>query len=237
MGSYASVHKDPKSAMKFRLVFASKTDKLVTPSPIKDKPLDNAQIKLPHPQVKPQRSPVLTVASFADYGSKEETFFDSQAWLESDCDDDFYSVKGDFTPSVGNTPSRGNTPVHRGLSTGNLLGNRTSFVERPPASLPQSSPIHKRKNLLELFKESSRNRDSSGQDAEDNQNGQAAGLQLPPKTTSSTPNVPLPSGKSTPVGKLKSKAKSPRSVQCCLPRLSDSFRERRKSMSPAYRVG
>ena len=27
-------------------------------------------------------------------GSKEETFFDSQAWLESDCEDDFYSVNG-----------------------------------------------------------------------------------------------------------------------------------------------
>lgn len=27
-------------------------------------------------------------------GSKEENFFDSQAWLESDCEDDFYSVRG-----------------------------------------------------------------------------------------------------------------------------------------------
>lgn len=27
-------------------------------------------------------------------GSKEEIFFDSQAWLDSDCDDDFLSVNG-----------------------------------------------------------------------------------------------------------------------------------------------
>lgn len=27
-------------------------------------------------------------------GSKEEIFFDSRAWLDSDCDDDFYSVNG-----------------------------------------------------------------------------------------------------------------------------------------------
>lgn len=237
MGSSASVHKDPKSAMKLRFVFASKSDKLVSPSPIKDKPLDNTEIKLSLPQIKPQRSPVLPVNSFSDYGSKEETFFDSQAWLESDCDDDFFSVKGDFTPSLGNTPSRGNTPVHRGLLVGNLLGNRTSFGERTSASLPQSSPIHKRKNLLELFKESSRNRNPNEQGAEDSQNGQAAGLQLPPKSTSSTPHVPVSSGKSTPVGKFKSEAKSPRSVQCCLPRLSGSFREKRKSMNPANTVG
>lgn len=235
MGSCASVHKDPKSAMKLRLVFASKTDKLklVTPSPIKDKPIvDKGQIKLQ------QRSPVLPLTSFSYYGSKEETFFDSQAWLESDCDDDFYSVKGEFTPSVGNTPSRGNTPLHRGFLAGNLLGSRTSFGERPPAPLPQSSPRHKRKNLLELFKESSRNRNPSEQDSEDNQNGQAAAHpHLPPKSTSSSPYVPVSSGKSTPVGKPKSEAKSLRSVQCCLPRLSDSFRERRKSISPANSVG
>ena len=29
-----------------------------------------------------------------DAGSKEEAFFDSQAWLDSDCDDDFLSVNG-----------------------------------------------------------------------------------------------------------------------------------------------
>lgn len=27
-------------------------------------------------------------------GSKDETFFDSNVWLDSDCDDDFLSVNG-----------------------------------------------------------------------------------------------------------------------------------------------
>lgn len=69
MGSSASVHKDPKSAMKLRFIFASKSDKLVSPSPIKDKPLDTAEIKLSLPQIKPQRSPVLPLNSFSDYGT------------------------------------------------------------------------------------------------------------------------------------------------------------------------
>jgi len=29
-----------------------------------------------------------------DTGSKEEAFFDSKGWLDSDCEDDFYSVNG-----------------------------------------------------------------------------------------------------------------------------------------------
>ncbi|KAL6851971.1 hypothetical protein ACP4OV_020156 [Aristida adscensionis] len=35
-----------------------------------------------------------------DYASsKEETFFEAHPWLDSDCDDDFYSVNGDLTPA------------------------------------------------------------------------------------------------------------------------------------------
>ncbi|OEL30241.1 hypothetical protein BAE44_0008741 [Dichanthelium oligosanthes] len=31
--------------------------------------------------------------------SKDETFFEATPWLESDCEDDFYSVNGDLTPA------------------------------------------------------------------------------------------------------------------------------------------
>ncbi|XP_062202749.1 uncharacterized protein At3g27210-like isoform X2 [Phragmites australis] len=35
-----------------------------------------------------------------DYGSsRDETFFEACTWLESDCEDDFYSVNGDLTPA------------------------------------------------------------------------------------------------------------------------------------------
>ncbi|KAG2261387.1 hypothetical protein Bca52824_068466 [Brassica carinata] len=43
-------------------------------------------------------------SSKKSFGSKDEAFFDTQQWLQSDSDDDFHSVNGDFTPSRGNTP-------------------------------------------------------------------------------------------------------------------------------------
>ncbi|XP_010033397.2 uncharacterized protein At3g27210 [Eucalyptus grandis] len=50
---------------------------------------------------KPVGVPIVSrrTLTFSDFGSKEDSFFDSQAWLESDCEDEFFSVKGDFTPS------------------------------------------------------------------------------------------------------------------------------------------
>ena len=41
---------------------------------------------------------VLFLSIALSAGSKEETFFDTQPWLESDCDDDFFSVKGGKNP-------------------------------------------------------------------------------------------------------------------------------------------
>ncbi|KAG6412648.1 hypothetical protein SASPL_125331 [Salvia splendens] len=81
--------------------------------------------------------------------SKDDAFFDSQPWLESDCEDDFLSVNGDFTPS------RGSTPVHHRFSSGNPTVNK-------PPPVPEPSP---KKRLSELFKESLRHQ--QGGDKED----------------------------------------------------------------------
>nr|XP_043607905.1 uncharacterized protein LOC122579743 [Erigeron canadensis] len=114
-----------------------------------------------HVAVKPQLPPShQSPATFSDHGSKEETFFDSQAWLDSDCEDEFMSVNGEFTPS------RGNTPVHPSLTLGKphqVIGGVT-FMEKndPFVSKPQPSPTptQKKFSLLELFKRSIRdNRD------------------------------------------------------------------------------
>ncbi|KAG2301528.1 hypothetical protein Bca52824_030179 [Brassica carinata] len=111
-------------------------------------------IPVASPTVKPRWS---FSSSKKSLGSKDETFFDTQQWLQSDSDDDFHSVNGDFTPSRGNTP-------------------KCSFSDRPPRiqslifqdkkSSRGSSPAPRprRKKLGELFRDSIRERpeESSG---------------------------------------------------------------------------
>ncbi|KAJ8424031.1 hypothetical protein Cgig2_024958 [Carnegiea gigantea] len=71
-------------------------------------------------------------------GSKEETFYDTQAWLESDCDDDFYSVDGDFS-------SRGSTPAHSAVGTPRL--NRVFSPQVNRALLEGRPPLRSGSNL------------------------------------------------------------------------------------------
>ncbi|KAL0351125.1 UNVERIFIED_CONTAM: hypothetical protein Sradi_4261700 [Sesamum radiatum] len=242
MGSCVSVHKDPESAMKLRLSIGSKNEKLVIPSPVKDKPdaVNVGNRTIADLALKSQWSPARFTA-----GSKDEAFFDSQPWLESDCEDDFFSVNGDFTPS------RGNTPVHHKFSLGNLRVNKAPVGEGTVGSIPQPSPPDKKKKLSELFKESlrddqyieeetaARNKD----EAPENVVPEATSLVQPPKFTNETPYLSgANSGNSserTPNGVLKAEDKSVKSAQCCIPRLlsSRSFSERRKRTSPAPNVG
>ncbi|KAG4170244.1 hypothetical protein ERO13_A12G136400v2 [Gossypium hirsutum] len=90
MGSCVSVHKssqEPASAMKVGLSFGSKTDNnlIIPPSLVNEKPVANGDFAFI------SQSP----NTFKDFGSKEETFFDSRAYLDSDCEDDFFSVNRD----------------------------------------------------------------------------------------------------------------------------------------------
>jgi hypothetical protein len=226
--------------MKLRLSFGSKTDKLVIlPSPVKEKPA-NMDHRINDVALKSQWSPSRSVSAttFRDLGSKEEAFFDSQPWLESDCED-FYSVNGDFTPS------RGNTPVHPSSQV-----NKTVVQDRFSNSNPGSSPSRKKKRLIDLFRE------SFGSDREfDNRvsvskilaNGKNevkhTRVDLPPRSVQSTPyvsgtNSVCSSDRTTNEDALTEKEKPLRSVQCCLPSLVScgSFSERKKKMSPPIAV-
>ncbi|XP_027154217.1 uncharacterized protein At3g27210 [Coffea eugenioides] len=234
MGSCVSVHKHSDSALKLRLGFGSKTDKLVTPSPpVKHKPM------LADHLLKPLSSPPRPlVTASRDFGSKEETFFDSHAWLESDCEDDFFSVNGDFTPS------RGTTPVHYSFSGGNPRSNRHPFAEN---STPVQSTSDKKKKLSELFKDTGGDQDEN-QSAAGKYNGAArqsdsktSVLEAPQKPGNDMPHVSgansTGSSERSPTGDVRlPREKLRKSAECCLPRLR-SLSERKKRTSPARSLG
>lgn len=229
MGSCASVHNAtaPESAMKLGVSFSSKKDKLVIPkSPINDNKQSTA-----NPLIK-------------TFGSKEETFFDSRAWLDSDCEDDFYSVNGDFTPS------RGNTPVHHNFSAGIPQANKNPSEGRPPGSELEPSPTGK-KRLSELFKDRIReDRDvddlqTSGSGDQNIANGKMVAngktevkqtiLDVLPKSANATPylsgtNSVCSSERTANGDALNEKEKSFKSSPCCIPSLifCRSFSERKK---------
>ncbi|KAL8049230.1 hypothetical protein ABFX02_06G008100 [Erythranthe guttata] len=226
MGSCVSVHKHPDSAFRLRFSIGSKNDKILIPSPVKDNSdtvnvVDRTVPVVVNSHFSPARFPH---ADRFRAGSKDEAFFDSQPWLESDCEDDFVSVNGDFTPS------RGSTPVHHSFSIGVLQVNKAPIlVEETADSVTESSTPDKKKRLSELFKESLRVDNYA-----DNENAAAN-----KNETSGTPGVGGERTTPTPNGVLATEDKSLKSGQCCLPRLlsNRSFNERKKRMSPARSVG
>ncbi|KAM7279111.1 hypothetical protein ACFE04_006245 [Oxalis oulophora] len=173
-------------------------------------------------------------------GSKEEIFFDSRTYLESDCEDDFFSVNGDFTPS------RGNTPVHHSFSGGIVSNNnKEPILDKTSLITPEPSP---RKRLSELFRESENPDIDLQSPASTYQN--AAGtnsevkqtiLNVLPKSANGTPpSVSGPnslcSSERTANGDnlLESEKKSPRSMQLCFPSMVScrGFSPRKKKMTP-----
>ncbi|XP_010556274.1 PREDICTED: uncharacterized protein At3g27210-like isoform X1 [Tarenaya hassleriana] len=151
------------------------------------------------------------------FGSKGETFFDSQAWLESD--DEFHSVNGDFTPSRGNTPK--NSFSERLPRVHNLL-----FEEKP------RSPLLRRKKLGELF------RDSIREEREDSSEGSPENQRERSERSSSAGDTPRASGANSSAiddDSANKREKGLKSANGCLPGFVScgSFSEKRKKMIPA----
>lgn len=217
------------------LSFQPKAENLLIPSsPFKDNPKNGNFEVDDKPHWSPSQSvTTLSVTDSGDNDGKEEAYFDSKAWLDSDCDDDFYSVKGEFTPS------RGTTPVHH------IFLNKTPSSD--PSSVPEPSPTTQKKKLLELFRESVREHHQND-DAEntcDNEKKEVKPTSihdlLPiPKSAHSTPYV---SGGNSACSSERTmnddhapiREKTVKSVQCCLPSLvsCSSFTERKRKTSPA----
>lgn len=83
----------------------------------------------------------------AEFSSKEETFFDSHAWLDSDCEDDFVSVDGDLTPAQGSTPNlQIGTP-------GTARQNKASSDNTIHDTKSKPSPTDRKQKLVDLLQE------------------------------------------------------------------------------------
>lgn len=166
MGACVSTH-HKSSAMKVHITNLKPDDHpVMPPSPTKQKPpIINGNVA-----VKPQWPPLHSTENSRDFGSKEETFFDSQAWLESDCEDDFMSVNGEFTPS------RGNTPVHHNFSAGMPLikGGAATVDDQKPSitpSHPSVNPSKKKMRLSDLFNDSLREKHDVDEENDEAANG------------------------------------------------------------------
>ncbi|EOA17797.1 hypothetical protein CARUB_v10006191mg [Capsella rubella] len=130
----------------------SSSTKRISESPVKENlaPADTSTMVdngLSAHQVKPRWSFSSSKRSFGS--SKDDTFYESHQWLQSDSEDDFYSVHGDFTPSLGNTPK---------CSFSEKLPrfhNPLFEAEKPRVSFSHS-PAPRRKKLAELFRDSIR---------------------------------------------------------------------------------
>lgn len=236
MGTCVSVHRHHSGSattMKVHTPFGSKQqdNKLLIPSPTKVKDTNNKPIINGIAHWPLSQSP----APFPDFGSKDEAFFDSQAWLESDCeDDDFMSVRGDFTPS------RGSTPVHHNFSAGTPRVNGALLVERTtPVSLPEPSPNTQKRRLSDLFKDSLHgNHDANDEQSPLSNQNETDGKLGTPYTSKA--NSVSSNGRTPPNGDFKpGREKSMKSVQCCLPYMlsTRSYSERKKKMSPAHSMG
>ncbi|XP_050382646.1 uncharacterized protein At3g27210 isoform X2 [Argentina anserina] len=225
MGACGSAHRESGSALKLGMTFGSKPGKLssIPPSPVKEKQATNGGRPI-NDQWSPARS---TASAFRDYGSKEDAFFDTKPWLDSDCEDDFYSVNGDFTPS------RGNTPVHHKFSH----VNKTPI----PVSIPAPSPIEKKKKLADLFRESFSDGDEADEamDASGDQTmtngkmGVKPTQDLPQKSRNGTPF----SGSERTSNEDLSEGRPIKPTQCCLPTfVSFCSPSQRRKMSPTIAV-
>ncbi|XP_077250304.1 uncharacterized protein At3g27210-like [Tasmannia lanceolata] len=224
MGSCVSVHRNPNSAMKFQFSMGSKAKKLFVPSPTMENVM-NGTNGIGDLGLNSSSSPPQTRSS-RYFGSKEETFFDTQVWLESDCEDDFLSVNGDFTSSSCSTPN------HQRSTPGTPQLKKAFFVDRTLDPTSEFSPTDKKKKLADLFRESLGDEQvPEEQNLGHNQskvNGKLdvnnTNIHTPPKSSQGTPYLSVANSvcnsERIPNKDTKhEKEKTVKATQCCMPGL------------------
>ncbi|KAG8081682.1 hypothetical protein GUJ93_ZPchr0019g2658 [Zizania palustris] len=230
MGSCASVHKDLGFPKKLFLVSPPKERKAVNGKGGGGAPVGDASVDLKSKVEEEQRRPAGLGFRSPGSGSKDEMFFDSRAWIDSDCEDDFYSVNGDFTPSRGSTPNyqpRTQTVMSNVFVPDNVHSSKSS----------EPSPTGRRK-LAELLQEAMQNGSEESAntalpDISKNEKQQLQPVSAAVKSVSESSSAG--SAEPTPIREAKNqKEKAWYTGRCCLPTFVHSLvlDERRQKMSP-----
>ncbi|AQK98615.1 uncharacterized protein LOC100274189 [Zea mays] len=163
-----------------------------------------------------------------DSGSKDEVFFESRAWLDSDCEDDFYSVNGDFTPS------RGSTPIHQPRAQ--TVMSNIFQPDTHGSKSPEPSPTGRRK-LAELLQEAMQN----GPEESTDQELQLRSVAADGKPVSESTSSSACSTVTTPIAVANAKSRKEKAWytgRCCLPSfvhsltLDESERAQKMSSRP-----
>ncbi|KAL5221109.1 hypothetical protein ABZP36_025822 [Zizania latifolia] len=232
MGSCASVHRDLGFPKKLFLASPPKAKKAVNGkgggggAPVADGPVYDLRAKVEEEQRQSAGLGFMSPGS----GSKDETFFDSLAWLDSDCEDDFYSVNGDFTPSRGSTPNyqpRTQTVMSNVFVPDNIRNSKSS----------EPSPTGRRK-LAELLQEARQNGFEEGTDTAFPDISKNEKHQLQSVSAAVKPVSESSYGCSTEPTLIREaesrKEKAWYTGRCCLPTFVHSLAldERRQKMSP-----
>ncbi|RWW42645.1 hypothetical protein BHE74_00051776 [Ensete ventricosum] len=227
MGSCSSVDRDTDSTIRYRLGVNHKGRRFFIPSPAKEKLFDG-------------KKPVVEVGSMSPGSvNKEEIYFDSCAWLDSDCEDDFFSVKGDFTPS------RGSTPIHQSSTPLTPRSVNSIYIDKSPETSSEPSPTG-RKKLRELFRETLQaEQEGSVPNAAEVEANKRINLHTtntdpPPRPLNGTlycfRAISFCSSTVTPTGDPKNrKERSCKSQHCCLPSLqSFGLDDRRQKITTKH---
>ncbi|XP_058005587.1 uncharacterized protein LOC110640493 isoform X2 [Hevea brasiliensis] len=180
MGNCVPVQKSTEPAMKLKRSTNSQGNCVQIESPIKEDKVNGvlsmAELNSNHQS----SSPMPCEESLRDLSNKEEMFFDSQPWLESDIED-FISVNGDFTP-LGSS-----SPLHQNGFIKNPECDESLDISSTVNSMPETSSTDMKKQLIEFFRESFNSDVDNNQNLQDMTEAKPMAFYLPSKSSNISP--------------------------------------------------
>ncbi|XP_015894365.1 uncharacterized protein At3g27210 isoform X2 [Ziziphus jujuba] len=232
MGNCVLVHRAPDSASRPNCSSSPNKERAMIQTSSQENPGDSQRAEF---CFKLQSSSMPQTTSIGEPSSKDEMFFDSHPWIESDCED-YYSIND-------NTPSCNKTPNCKISLTGTPQLGKSCCADVSLNSIHKNTPTDVKKQLIELFKES-----FSSDLLNDYPNLQRRPEAKPaifdPPTNparpyASTANFVCYGETCTIANSNPRKRNASKSAKCCLPNLvrSLSIGERKKMPNPAYKNG